>query len=113
MTYSETGIESIKNRVIKELTRLELMHSRVPYTYHHDFVRVNCSKATYMSRSEVAQVSATEDELYACAFLQAIAGLTDKQKICSGIHIGLYNWCSLIAEEHIVDIERQLIEDIS
>lgn len=100
----------MKNRVIEELTRLELMHSRVPYTYHHDFVRVNCSKATYMSRSEVAQLSATEDELYACAFLQAVSGLTDQRKICSGIDVELYRWCSLIAEEHIADIERQLIE---
>lgn len=101
----------MKNRVIKELTRLNLMNTRVPYTHHHDYVRITAPHATYMSRSEVAQLNANEDELYACAFLQAVAGLTDQQKICSGIHVGLYTWCSLIAEEHIADIERQLIED--
>lgn len=101
----------IKNKVIEELTRLDLMSGRVPYTHHHDYVRSNADRAKFMSRSDVAKLDANEDELYACAFLQALEGMATRQKICSDIHIGLYTWCSLIAEEHLANLDKILGED--
>lgn len=102
---------NIKDSVIDELTRLDLMGGRVPYTHHHDYVRSNAARANFMSRADVAKLDANEDELYACAFLQALEGMTTRQKVCSGIHIGLYTWCSLIAEEHLADLDKILGED--
>jgi len=106
MTRLGTEIESIKNRVIKELTRLNLMGTRMPYTAHHDYIRMEVSEATHMSRADVAQLEATEDDLWACAFIQVISGMSDYD-----VHAGLYAWCFGIAKDHLDDIERQLIED--
>lgn len=102
---------NLKDNVIEELTRLDMLSGRVPYTHHHDYVRMNADRAKFMSRSDVAKLDANEDELYACAFLQALEGMTTRQKVCSGIHIGLYTWCSLIAEEHLANIDKILGED--
>jgi len=46
------------------------LSSRSVYTNHHDFIRQSYN----MSRSEVAQYSATELELYSCAILQDLEG---------------------------------------
>lgn len=56
--------------VIKKLPHSE---GRVPYTYHHDYLRMNVKKFKGMSRSEVA-ASHSEDEieLYAVALTELL-----------------------------------------
>ena len=61
-----------------------------------------------LSRSQVAQFPTDDDQLWACCFLQAIAGLTDLEKICSGIDPALFKECLKIANDHIEDIENDL-----
>lgn len=99
---------NIKERVVEELSRLNLLTGRVPYTHHHDYVRCNADEARFMSRSEVAQLEASEDELYACAFLQAIEGMTTEQKIGSDICKELYYTCLQKAISHVVNLDAFL-----
>ena len=99
---------SLKENVISELTRLDLMSGRVPFTHHHDYVRMNANEARLMSRSDVAKLDASEDELYACAFLQAIEGLTTEQKIFSNVSKPLFYHSQMIASVHLSDIDNQL-----
>lgn len=64
--------------VIKKLPHSE---SRVPYTYHHDYLRQNCQSFAGKSRSEVAQLHSSDMlELYATA-LVAVLGESDWQDI--------------------------------
>lgn len=102
---------SLKDSIVSELTRLNLLSGRVPYTHHHDFVRMNAEQARLMSRADVAKMDASDDELYACALLQAVEGMTTRQKVCSGIHVGLYTRCSIIAAKHLANIDKILGED--
>ncbi len=56
--------------VIKKLPHSE---GRVPYTYHHDYLRLNVGKFKGSSRSEVASNhSENEIELYAVALTQLL-----------------------------------------
>jgi len=56
--------------VIKKLSHSE---GRVPYTYHHDYLRMNVEKFKDNSRSEVAlNHSENEIELYAVALTQLL-----------------------------------------
>ena len=56
--------------VIKKLPHSE---GRVPYTYHHDYLRMNVEKFNGSSRSEVASNhSENEIELYAVALTQLL-----------------------------------------
>ena len=56
--------------VIKKLPHSE---GRVPYTYHHDYLRMNVEKFVGCSRSEVASEHSERDvELYAVALTQLL-----------------------------------------
>jgi hypothetical protein len=99
---------NIKESVIKELTQLNLMTGRIPFTHHHDYVRMNAAQARCMGRSDVAQIEASEDALYACAFLQAVEGLTTEQKVCLNICKATYYTCLQIAIQHMKDIDAFL-----
>lgn len=99
---------SFKDLIISELTRLDLMNGRVPFTHHHDYVRCNADQAKYMSRCDVAQLDANDDELYACAFLQAVEGLTTEQKIFADISKPLFYQSQMIASEHLANIDKHL-----
>ncbi len=58
------NIESIKSVICK------LPHSpgRVPYTYHHDFIRTHVDKFNSFSRSDITQIHVeNEFELYCVA----------------------------------------------
>ena len=99
---------NLRDLVISELTRLNLMNGRVPFTHHHDYVRLNADQAKYMSRSDVAKLDANDDELYACAFLQAVEGLTPEQKIFLDISKPLFYQSQIIASEHLANIDKHL-----
>jgi hypothetical protein len=64
-----------------------------------------------MGRSDVAQLEASEEELYACAFLQAIEGLTTEQKVCSDICKTTYYICLQIAIQHMINLDAFLKEE--
>ena len=62
--------------VIKKLPHSE---GRVPYTYHHDHLRINVERFKNNSRSEVASNhSENETELYAVALTQLLDELNFK-----------------------------------
>lgn len=102
---------NLRDQIVAELTRLKLMNGRIPFTHHHDYVRLNADEAKFMSRAGVAQLDASEDELYACAFLQAVEGLTTEQKIGMGISKCLFYQCLQIAVNHLAEINTLLKED--
>ena len=71
--------KSYFHSVIKKLPHSE---GRVPYTYHHDYLRMNVDKFTDSSRSEVASNnSENETELYAVALTQLLSELNFKDTI--------------------------------
>lgn len=102
---------NFRDSIVSELTQLNLMNDRVPFTHHHDYVRSNADEAKFMSRADVAQLDASEDELYACAFLQAVEGLTTEQKICLGISKPIFYQCLNIASTHLSNINSVLKQD--
>ena len=55
------------------ISKLPHSEGRVPYTYHHDYLRMNVDKFKGCSRSEVASKhTENKDELYAVALTQLI-----------------------------------------
>jgi hypothetical protein len=65
--------------VIKKLPHSE---GRVPYTYHHDYLRMNVEKFKRRSRSFVASNHNEDDiELYAVALTQLLDGLNFRDTI--------------------------------
>ena len=99
---------NFRDSIVSELARLKLMDSRVPYTYYYDYVRLNADEAKLMSCADIAQFNASEDQLYACAFLQAVEGLSTRQKIITKISKSLYYLCMDIALSHIMAIDQQI-----
>lgn len=99
---------NFRDSIVSELARLKLMDSRVPYTYYYDYVRLNADEAKLMSCADIAQFNASEDQLYACAFLQAVEGLTTEQKIFSDISKPLFYQSQMIASEHLANIDKHL-----
>jgi len=99
---------NLRDSVVAELARLSLMGDRVPFTHHHDYVRMNADEARFMSRADVAKLDTSEDELYACAFLQAVEGMTTEQKICSDVSKSLFYQCQSIAAVHLTNIDKLL-----
>lgn len=71
MKENYTAVDRIKELIAK------LPHSegRVPYTYHHDYLRQHCGFFKDMSRSEVASYTENdcdEVDLYSCALLKIV-----------------------------------------
>jgi hypothetical protein len=55
------------------ISKLPHSEDRVPYTYHHDYLRLNVEKFKDSSRSEVASNHVeNRDELYAVALVQIL-----------------------------------------
>lgn len=55
------------------ISKLPHSEGRVPYTYHHDYLRMNVEKFKGCSRSEVASGHIeNKDELYAVALTQLL-----------------------------------------
>ena len=74
-------MEELRNQVtavdrIKELiAKLPHSEGRVPYTYHHDYLRKHCGFFKDASRSEVASYTKGECDtvdLYSCALLAIV-----------------------------------------
>jgi hypothetical protein len=59
------------------------VESRMPYTYHHDAVRLFIQQKTgeLLSRSDVSQMGADEEQLYTIGIYQAIQELTPLQML--------------------------------
>lgn len=78
------NLENIKN-LIKKLPHSE---SRVPYTYHHDFLRTRlksddmCETISF-SRSDIATLhNSNEEELYSLSLIQILDELGYESFIC-------------------------------
>lgn len=81
-------IEDIKS-VFKKLPHSE---GRVPYTYHHDFLRTNVYHEA--SRSDIAKLKiCTEEELYTTALVFLIESLS------------LYNIVTMLDEKQIKTVK--------
>lgn len=78
---------------------------RIPYTYHHDYIRMN---APYkLSRSDVATFNSNEDQLYACVLLYFIQ-FQSIEMICAGVDASLLERCIKIKEQELDHIESLL-----
>jgi hypothetical protein len=61
---------------LEVIDKLPHSKSRVPYTYHHDYLRFHSTFFSKMSRSEVALLHTADDtELYAVALTQVLRDL--------------------------------------
>ena len=59
--------------LLEVIDKLPHSKSRVPYTYHHDYLRQNSKIHSGMSRSDVASLHTADDvELYAIALTQLL-----------------------------------------
>jgi len=69
-TKASNDLYTLLGTVISKLPHSEC---RVPYTYHHDYLRMNTKKFKGCSRSEVASNhTENKDELYAVALTQLL-----------------------------------------
>jgi len=71
MQKEKTSVDRIKDLIAK----LPHSEARVPYTYHHDYLRQHCGFFKDMSRSEVASYTENECDkvdLYSCALLKIV-----------------------------------------
>lgn len=59
--------------IMEVINSLPHSPTRVPYTYHHDYLRENCSVFAFSSRAEIAEKHKTTNlELYILALAQII-----------------------------------------
>lgn len=64
---------------LEVIDKLPHSKTRVPHTYHHDYLRMNSNAHSQMSRSEVAAAHSSNDiELYAVALIQLLDELGSK-----------------------------------
>ena len=81
MSKLNTNTQSCQNAVssscfLEVIDKLPHSKSRVPYTYHHDYLRRNTEIYKFSSRSEIASSHKDSDvELYAVALIQLLDGL--------------------------------------
>ena len=68
---------TMKSDFLKVINKIPHLPTRVPYTYHHDYLRLNHSSYEGLSRSDVAGLHcATEDELYAVALIEICSNVS-------------------------------------
>lgn len=61
---------------LEVIDKLPHSKSRVPYTYHHDYLRTNTEKFKFSSRSEIASIHTENDlELYAVSLIKILDDL--------------------------------------
>ncbi len=75
-------VETLKNEELRHdlytllatvISKLTHSEGRVPYTYHHDYLRINVDRFKGSSRSDVASNHIeNKDELYAVALTQLL-----------------------------------------
>lgn len=65
-------MKSSKEQIKAVISKLPHIESRVPYTYHHDWMRTNIEKFLGCSRSDIASMEHDDYELYALALCQII-----------------------------------------
>ena len=94
---------SIKDKVLSEIAHIPHSPGRVPYTYHHDFVRQRLYDKG-LSRSDVAKMPASEDELYACCYLQILTDIPYEDAVMYGVNIGTVRECIAIAKSHVQNL---------
>jgi hypothetical protein len=71
---SETAVSS--SRFLEIIEKLPHSKTRVPYTYHHDYLRRNTELYKNSSRSDVASSHKDSDiELYAVSLIELLDGL--------------------------------------
>lgn len=63
---------------LQVIDKLPHSKTRVPYTYHHDYLRQHSKFHSQMSRSQVACNDETDDELYAVALVSILDVLGSK-----------------------------------
>lgn len=70
----QLNIPAVSSRCLLEvIDKLPHSKSRVPYTYHHDYLRQNSKVHSGMSRSDVASSHTADDvELYVIALTQLL-----------------------------------------
>ena len=95
--------------LLEVINKLPHSKSRVPYTYHHDYLRQHSKVHSGMSRSYVASSHTADDvELYAIALTQLLDELGSKviyhinsndvfickkAKEITDAALSRYNWC--------------------
>jgi len=82
MKENYTAVDRIKELIAK----LPHAKGRVPYTYHHDYLRQHCGFFKDSSRSEVAsytQNECDEVDLYSCALLKIVEDCGVEQIVLS------------------------------
>ena len=96
---------SIKDKVLSEIAHIPHSTDRVPYTYHHDYVRSEFMSADpTLSRSRVAQADASEDELYACCYLQILSSISYEEAVECGFIPETARECIAIAKAHLQNL---------
>ena len=96
---------SIKDKVLSQIKTIPHSEGRVPYTYHHDYVRMKfMSTDPALSRSRVAKAEASEDELYACCYLQILTDIPYEDAVMYGVDIGTVRECIAIAKSHVQNL---------
>ncbi len=67
------SLKQLTSCFLEVIDKLPHSQSRVPYTYHHDYLRQHSIFHSQMSRSEVASSHTADDsELYAVALVQLL-----------------------------------------
>lgn len=93
-----------KERILEVIKKLPHSETRVPYTYHHDYIRQQSQKMLGSSRSEVAILAkdTSEEAIYATALVQIVLecspfeliSILDKDDVWAIMN------CKAIAEAH-------------
>lgn len=94
---------------LEVIDKLPHSKTRVPYTYHHDYLRMNTEQFKFSSRSEIASEHREDDlELYAVSLIKILDGLgstalkyinSKDVELCkkaleiTGLVVGRYNHC--------------------
>lgn len=101
----------MKKQIEPILRRLAYSQSRVPYTYHHDWILQSCGR---FSRSDIAQLPYTEDELWASALAELL--VESPHSFLLGIkpeELKIVQEALSLAEKHRETIINEYLRDAS
>lgn len=101
----EILLKSIKEQVLYLCKFIVHSESRMPYTYHHDYL-INHGDMSYFSRSQIAELDDfSDDELYSIAFLQLLEHRSGADIILS---INSENLCIC---KNVVEVGKKIFEE--
>mgnify|MGYP001426007545 CR=1 FL=1 len=106
-------MDEFYKEIKKEIEKYPHSPARVPYTYHHDYIRSNVFPGKSMSRSEVANLTKySPDELYATALMYILSNITMLESIEKGISFNktVYNKALKIFNQHISNL-KSIVEN--